>query len=58
MADQTLECKDCRAPFEFTSGEQDFYKAKNFQPPVRCKACRQKKKAEKEAAGLSGSSAK
>ena len=48
MADKTLVCKDCGAEFVFTEGEQAFYAEKGFtNEPKRCKACRDKRKAEK-----------
>ena len=44
--DRTLVCRDCGAEFVFTAGEQQFYAEKGFQnEPVRCKACRDAKKA-------------
>ena len=40
-ADKTLTCRDCNAPFTFTSGEQDFYAQKGFtNEPSRCPECR------------------
>ena len=46
--DIKIICKDCGEEFLFTVGEQNFYEEKGFQnTPVRCKACRDKKKAEK-----------
>jgi hypothetical protein len=48
MEDKTIVCKDCGAEFVFTVREQEFYKEKGFtNEPVRCKACRDKKKAER-----------
>lgn len=48
MKDKTITCKDCGAEFTFTVSEQEFYEKMGFQnEPVRCKACRDKKKAEK-----------
>ena len=44
--DKTLVCKDCGKEFVFTAGEQEFYAEKGFQnEPVRCKACRDARKA-------------
>ena len=46
--DIKIICKDCGEEFLFSVGEQNFYEEKGFQnKPVRCKACRDKKKAEK-----------
>ena len=39
-----LSCKECGTDFEFTLGEQTFYKDKNFPDPVRCIPCRKTKK--------------
>lgn len=51
-ADKNLNCKDCGAEFVFTAGEQEFYAQKGFDnEPVRCKECRDKKKAEKNDKG-------
>lgn len=43
--DQELLCRDCKKGFTFTAGEQAFFKERNFGPPVRCKACRDSRKA-------------
>ena len=45
--DKTLSCKDCGQTFDFTAGEQEFYTERGFSEPVRCKACRQSRKAER-----------
>ena len=45
--DKKITCKDCGQEFIFTVREQEFYEEKDFHEPVRCKACRDKKKAEK-----------
>lgn len=47
MADLTIKCKDCGNEFVFTEREQEFYKEKGFNDPVRCPECRQKRKQEK-----------
>lgn len=47
--DQTLNCRDCKQPFVFTVGEQKFFAERQFTPPTRCKACRQARKAAKDA---------
>lgn len=44
MPDIKLSCKDCGNPFVWTEGEQDFYKQKGFQQPLRCTDCRRAKK--------------
>lgn len=46
LKDITIVCKDCGEEFIFTVGEQKFYKEKGLENnPVRCKACRDKKRA-------------
>jgi len=51
MEDKTLVCQDCKKEFVFTVGEQEFYKAKGFDnEPKRCKACRDKRKAQRRPA--------
>lgn len=46
--DIKIVCKDCGEEFLFTVGEQNFYEEKGFtNHPVRCKACRDKRKAER-----------
>jgi CxxC-x17-CxxC domain-containing protein len=47
-ADKTLACRDCKATFVFTSGEQEFYASRGFDnPPSRCPSCRAARKAER-----------
>jgi CxxC-x17-CxxC domain-containing protein len=51
-SDRTLTCVECKQPFVFTSGEQEFHAEKGFtNEPGRCPACRA---ARKEAGGRSG----
>ena len=46
--DKVIFCKDCGKEFTFTVGEQNFYEQQGFtNEPVRCKECRDKKKAER-----------
>lgn len=48
MEDKTITCRDCGAEFVFTVGEQEFYQEKGFtNEPVRCKDCRNARKAER-----------
>jgi hypothetical protein len=49
--DKEIKCKDCPNTFVFTAGEQAFFAEKQFQTPARCKDCRQRRKAEKDANG-------
>lgn len=44
--DKTIACKDCGTDFIFSAGEQEFFAQKGFDnEPIRCKECRDKKKA-------------
>ena len=45
MENIKLICKDCGKEFDFTVGEQRFYEEKGFAQPIRCKECRDAKKA-------------
>lgn len=45
--DKTIVCKDCGKEFTFTAGEQKFYAERNFSEPVRCKDCRDARKAQR-----------
>ena len=46
--DKTITCVDCNCEFVFTARDQEFYQEHGFNnEPKRCKACRDKKKAEK-----------
>lgn len=46
--DKIIVCQDCGEEFTFTVREQEFYEEKGFtNEPKRCKACREKRKAEK-----------
>lgn len=48
LKDKTIKCVDCGEEFTFTANEQRFYQEKGFtNEPKRCKACREKRKAEK-----------
>jgi len=45
-----IVCKDCKQPFEFTEGEEEFLRKQfpaDYKAPVRCKPCREKNKARK-----------
>lgn len=39
-----LVCAACSASFPFTEEEQEFYESKGFQPPKKCKPCRDQAK--------------
>ena len=50
FADKQLECQDCGAQFTWDASEQAYFAKKGFKEvPRRCRACRAKKKIEKEA---------
>ena len=51
MSDRTLTCRDCGQEFVFTAGEQAFYQERGFSEPTRCKACRDKRKMERNSGG-------
>jgi len=44
---EMLPCRGCKAEFLFEDGEQAFYTKKGWPKPVRCKACRATRKAER-----------
>ncbi len=47
--DKTIKCVDCGLEFTFTARDQAFYQEQGFQnEPKRCKACRDKKKLERQ----------
>lgn len=48
MEDQVLTCRDCGQEFTWTAGEQEFYASKNLSSPTRCKACRAKRRTERD----------
>lgn len=45
--DKEITCKDCGGSFIFTAGEQEFFQSKGFSEPVRCKPCRDARKAQR-----------
>lgn len=49
--DKTLTCRDCGSEFVFTEGEQAFYTERGFSDPIRCKGCRDARKAQKSDRG-------
>lgn len=42
--DEVKTCRDCKQSFVFSVVDQRFFAEKGFQPPVRCKACRNLRK--------------
>ena len=49
--DKMLTCRDCGSEYTFTSGEQEFYTERGFSDPIRCKSCRDVRKAQKSDRG-------
>ncbi|MDO8682569.1 MAG: zinc-ribbon domain-containing protein [Armatimonadota bacterium] len=49
--DKELSCKDCGQNFTFTEGEQEFFTQRGFSEPVRCRPCRDARKAQKVSGG-------
>jgi hypothetical protein len=49
--DRLLLCVECRVEHLWTANDQQFYAAKGFTPPKRCKDCRILFKARREAGG-------
>ena len=45
MENIKLVCQDCKKEFEYTVGEQRLYEVKRVAQPIRCKECRDAKKA-------------
>jgi Probable zinc-ribbon domain len=43
-SDLTITCKQCGKDFIFSEDEKDFYKARGFSTPQRCKSCRSKQR--------------
>lgn len=42
--DVKIKCQDCGEDFIFTERDQKFYEEKGFEPPKRCKNCRNARK--------------
>ena len=49
-----ISCAACGTDFEFTQEEQEFYESKGFQPPRKCKPCRDAAKANRGGGGYGG----
>lgn len=41
---QKIKCQDCGEDFIFTERDQAFYQEKGFEPPKRCRNCRNARK--------------
>lgn len=52
--DKTMVCRDCGGEFVFTAGEQEFFVERGFSEPIRCKSCRDVRKAQKNERGGGG----
>lgn len=50
-----IKCEDCQNYFQFSAGEQQFYKRKGFKDPFRCSDCRDIKKRARETSGQENS---
>ncbi len=47
--DKAIVCTDCQRSFTWTENDQQFYAQQGYtNPPRRCKACRIKRKEQKE----------
>lgn len=46
-----ITCAACGTDFTFTQEEQEFYESKGFQPPRKCKPCRDAAKANRGGGG-------
>lgn len=40
MPPRELTCRDCRQPFPFSERDQELWKEKGWNDPVRCRPCR------------------
>jgi hypothetical protein len=48
----TRHCSDCGATFYLTEPQREFFRARQLQEPVRCKGCREQRKAALQTRGL------
>ena len=46
-----ITCAACGADFAFTEEEQEFYQSRGFQPPKKCKPCRDAAKQNRSGGG-------
>jgi Probable zinc-ribbon domain len=54
MSEQRLTCADCGRDFPFSAEEQRFFREKGFEPPKRCRECRQARKEQRGDGGRKG----
>jgi hypothetical protein len=38
--DITIDCRDCRTPFTWTAGQQQYFAERQLMQPRRCEQCR------------------
>lgn len=48
MQNKKIKCKVCGNEFEFTVGQQEFFKQHNLSEPKKCKSCKEKFSKSKE----------
>jgi len=48
MPDRELVCMTCKQKFVLRAGEEKWFEGQGYQPPKRCRACRKKRKAERD----------
>lgn len=49
-----ITCAACGTEFSFSQEERDFYESKGFQPPRKCKPCRDAAKQNRDGGGYGG----
>lgn len=49
-----ITCATCGTDFDFTQEEREFYESKGFQPPRKCKPCRDAAKANRGGSSFAG----
>lgn len=54
MMSTNINCAACGTDFEFSQEEREFYDSKGFQPPRKCKPCRDAAKASRGSSGYGG----
>jgi hypothetical protein len=48
--DRVIVCIGCGQRFLFTVAGQEFFRTKNYPPPLRCRRCREAARARREGA--------
>jgi CxxC-x17-CxxC domain-containing protein len=54
LPDKTLTCADCGQEFLFSGDDQEFYAARGFTEPKRCRSCRALRRSEREGGDAGG----